>query len=330
MNSDEQNILIDYLNSGGSLYIEGADVAEGHQDTDFLDLLGFELFDPGASNEVFSLDGEDGTIAADLSFSYQGGTDAHYSLDKLSVTSGEILFTSENDLTCVVACDNRGYRTIAASPILGAIADGPGNNTKEFLMEVYLDFLDVDYSADGILNGQIVDSQTQEPIGDVSILIENYQTISDDLGNYQIAIPQGLYDIELQHPDYENIFLPDYVQIIAGETTTLDFAMDPNIFSEEYSVPKITELQNNFPNPFNPETTIFFSTSENTENVQIKIYNLTGQKVRTLLDENLLAGWHSVIWDGKDDEGKLVGSGIYFSRMTAGSFVQTKKMMLLK
>ncbi|MDO9577753.1 MAG: T9SS type A sorting domain-containing protein [Candidatus Cloacimonadales bacterium] len=93
--------------------------------------------------------------------------------------------------------------------------------------------------------------------------------------------------------------------------------------------PAITFL-NNYPNPFNPTTKISFSTTENVENAEIVIYNLKGQKVKQLFSDQLSAGHHTVIWNGTDDTGKSVASGVYFYKMKAGKFVATKKMILMK
>ena len=94
-------------------------------------------------------------------------------------------------------------------------------------------------------------------------------------------------------------------------------------------IPTKTELHRNFPNPFNPETTIQFSVI-NSGNVSIQIYNLRGQKIRTLLENNMDVGVHSVVWDGTDDSGRTVGSGVYFYQMQTTDFTDTKRMLLLK
>ena len=87
----------------------------------------------------------------------------------------------------------------------------------------------------------------------------------------------------------------------------------------------------NFPNPFNPSTTISFSlTAKDAKNAKLEIYNLKGQKVKTLVNEELAAGKHSVVWNGTDDSDKSVSSGIYFYKMRAGSYTSTKKMILMK
>jgi flagellar hook assembly protein FlgD len=88
-------------------------------------------------------------------------------------------------------------------------------------------------------------------------------------------------------------------------------------------------LTGNFPNPFNPTTTISFSTKE-AGHVSINIYNMKGQLVRALVNENLDAAYHSAVWNGKDNSSKAVSSGIYFYKMKATNYTATKKMILMK
>ena len=86
----------------------------------------------------------------------------------------------------------------------------------------------------------------------------------------------------------------------------------------------------NYPNPFNPTTTISFSIPEEIK-VDISVYNIKGQKVRTLTNNNFDRGNHSVIWNGYNDSGKLVGSGVYFYKMNLnGKSESVKKCLLLK
>ena len=94
--------------------------------------------------------------------------------------------------------------------------------------------------------------------------------------------------------------------------------------------PEKFRLENNYPNPFNPETTIEFSVPEQSE-VMFKIYNILGEEMYQMQDENLSSGVYRVIWNGANKFGVQVPSGIYFYQLKAGdSFIQTKKMTLLK
>jgi hypothetical protein len=99
---------------------------------------------------------------------------------------------------------------------------------------------------------------------------------------------------------------------------------------DEYIEPVfVTSLQANYPNPFNPTTTIGFAVASEGE-VSIVVYNLKGQRVRGLVSGVYRAGRHSVTWDGTDDAGRAVSSGVYFYRMVAGEYSEIKRMLLLK
>ncbi|MCD6176322.1 MAG: T9SS type A sorting domain-containing protein, partial [Candidatus Cloacimonetes bacterium] len=93
-----------------------------------------------------------------------------------------------------------------------------------------------------------------------------------------------------------------------------------------------TKLYGNYPNPFNPETTISFSlTTENTENTEINIYNIKGQKIKQLEIRNLKLGINEVIWDGKNNDNQPVASGIYFYQLNINNkVIASKKCLLLK
>ncbi len=88
-------------------------------------------------------------------------------------------------------------------------------------------------------------------------------------------------------------------------------------------------LEQNFPNPFNPSTTIAFSIAE-PGRVRLGIYDVAGRLVRTLVDERTSADHYIVEWDGYDNRGARVSSGVYFYRIVAGKHTQTRKMVLVE
>lgn len=94
-------------------------------------------------------------------------------------------------------------------------------------------------------------------------------------------------------------------------------------------IPEDFGLAQNMPNPFNPSTTISYEVPESGA-VKLVVYNLLGQQVRTLVNDTIEAGFHSVVWDGADEFGRQVASGIYIYKMNSGSFNSTKRMMFLK
>lgn len=103
--------------------------------------------------------------------------------------------------------------------------------------------------------------------------------------------------------------------------TAVDELLDP--------LPTSFKLYQNYPNPFNPETTIQFDLPQAT-GVVISIYNLQGQLVRTLLETKKEAGFHEIIWNARDETGKIMSSGVYLYRIEAGEYMEVRKLMLLR
>jgi hypothetical protein len=101
-----------------------------------------------------------------------------------------------------------------------------------------------------------------------------------------------------------------------------------------------TRLKGNYPNPFNPETSVRFTVGNATSgrfeiaptsmNIVIDVFNIRGQKVRSLVNAEFSIGEYSIVWDGTDDQGHSVGSGVYFYRMVSNEYTETRKMILLK
>ena len=93
--------------------------------------------------------------------------------------------------------------------------------------------------------------------------------------------------------------------------------------------PKPLTLYQNYPNPFNPTTSIAFFLPEPCR-VKVTIFDVQGKRVRSLVDDSWDAGRHFLLWDGKNDSGKSVGSGIYYYRLSAGKKRQTRKLVVLR
>lgn len=113
-----------------------------------------------------------------------------------------------------------------------------------------------------------------------------------------------------------------------GESAPATVTVNVSSGSEIITVNR-TLLGKNFPNPFNPSTRIEYTLHE-ASLVSIDIFNVKGQKVRSLINQTMSAGNHSVIWDGKDDQNADSGSGVYFYRMTTPNYSSTEKMILVK
>jgi len=145
------------------------------------------------------------------------------------------------------------------------------------------------------------------------------------------------------HLTWSNFPVPDFTMSPCIDAGNPDSPFDPDgtvVDMGSYYYEQGTEIENyelqisnfklnNYPNPFNPETTIKFTT-ENTEYTEIIIYNIKGQKVKQFVSDQLSAGQHSVIWNGRDDKQQLVSTGIYLYKLKVGGFEKIKKMILLK
>ncbi len=115
-----------------------------------------------------------------------------------------------------------------------------------------------------------------------------------------------------------------------GRTMFMEIQIDYPVASDDPSTPVVSQmLHQNYPNPFNPETTISFDLMSPGA-ARLGIYNLRGQLVRSLVNTSLPNGRHSVVWNGLDESGNAVSSGVYFYRLTAGGTTETRKMMLVK
>ena len=99
--------------------------------------------------------------------------------------------------------------------------------------------------------------------------------------------------------------------------------------TQEKIAPATFALSQNYPNPFNPETEISFQIPNDTR-VSLVIYNLLGQKIRTLVNKEMATGYHTIKWRGRDDFGNAVASGVYLYAIQAGEFFDVKKMVLMR
>ncbi|MEJ2536372.1 MAG: T9SS type A sorting domain-containing protein, partial [Calditrichia bacterium] len=120
----------------------------------------------------------------------------------------------------------------------------------------------------------------------------------------------------------DEMYFDDYY--VRADTTVITGIGDGGV-----QVPKEFALYQNYPNPFNPTTTIRYDVKQSTE-VKLVIYNMLGQEVRTLVNNRQDAGYKTVVWDGLNNRGSRVASGIYIYRLQAGDFVQARKMILMK
>lgn len=127
----------------------------------------------------------------------------------------------------------------------------------------------------------------------------------------------------LNFADPADIIYIGAIGVVVSQTTT---SMNEQPQSE---VPNNFKLEQNYPNPFNPSTKIDYFL-KSSDKVKINIYDSNGTLVRTLLNEEQVEGPNSVIWNGKDNHGELLSSGVYFYQLQVGNYTEAKKMIMLK
>ncbi len=142
------------------------------------------------------------------------------------------------------------------------------------------------------------------------------QTLGSDLSGFNVSLSSYGSVVYTISTEEEMVILPVIPPIVSVD-------------DESNSAPDSYSLQQNYPNPFNPSTTIRYSIV-NPDNVSIKIYDILGREIKTLVNEVKTAGTYSSIWNGDNNFGNKVSSEIYLYRIEAGLFVKTKKMILLK
>lgn len=178
----------------------------------------------------------------------------------------------------------------------------------------------------GTLAGTVRTAQNA-PIAGATISAGTETATTNSNGNYSILLPEGSYSVTCAADGYHDNVQTNVV-VIAGQTTTLSFIMATVSNSDDLTI-ALTELRDNFPNPFSRQTILSYEVKEPMP-VRISIYNLKGQLVRVLVDELKSGGSHSIMWDGTDASGKAVASGIYQSRMQAGDYRSSRRMLFLR
>jgi hypothetical protein len=177
-----------------------------------------------------------------------------------------------------------------------------------------------------------------------------YEPSDDDVESHSWTVSECVRTTQQGYRNTHEI-LRTGSPIVLKKSETLEFAFDINAplalgmardyviravgrYQPDYSVytnllPGQFQLYDNYPNPFNPSTTVAYDLPV-AAHVRLEVYNLLGQHITTLVDESQGVGHYETVWDSKDDYGNAVASGVYFYRLTTEEFVESRKMMLLK
>ncbi|MFQ5752387.1 MAG: T9SS type A sorting domain-containing protein, partial [bacterium] len=153
---------------------------------------------------------------------------------------------------------------------------------------------------------------------DMAILSENDLAVAYLDNNNWVVLGGELYRDEKS------------ITVLVNRTGSYSLIINKFTESEnELEVPSEFYLQQNYPNPFNPKTTIRFGLPKSVHTI-IRIINLKGQIISTLIDETLHAGEHVIEWNGTDDKNVPVASGVYLYQLQADDFIHTRKLVLVK
>ena len=160
----------------------------------------------------------------------------------------------------------------------------------------------------------------QVPAGSFNNCIIIRTIMTDTLGN---TMTQDAYHAK----DVGEVLLIDSRM---GRFELVEYFLQTGVkYEGAIKIPVRFSLKQNHPNPFNPATTIEFNLTRDSH-VYLRIYDVTGKLVKTVLNEWKKAGYHSVVWDGKDNKGNAAASGLYFYRLENDRFNKTKQMLLLR
>jgi len=183
--------------------------------------------------------------------------------------------------------------------------------------------------SDGCAWDIVIDYALEKP---AEILTLTFQQQTDLSENWLMYLFDSSEDIAINLKDHSEIFFSP----VAGKQTRTPykFVIGTEAFILQNSdeiplVPLEFELFQNYPNPFNAATTIAFNLPKRMH-VTVKIYNLLGQSVKTLVDEEVSGGQHRIYWDGKNNQGNLISTGLYIVRLQAKDKVAVKKLLLIK
>ena len=272
----------------------------------------------------FNMNLENVMIADNYSESYGGGI--LYSSSSLSLKNVTITNNSAEDFGGGIYCS---YSSIAS--LVNCIFWNNTPQEVEFACDndpntITIAYSDIDGGEEGILTNNN---------GTVNWLDGNIDAdplfVDALVGDYHLSENSPCIDTGIAYFEYEG-------EVLVDLSSDEYFGIAPDMGAYEFGLVNTDEviIQNsklniqNYPNPFNPETTISFSTPENTENIEISIYNIKGQRVKSFKIQNSKFKIQKVVWDGKNENGRKVSSGIYLLRLKSNNETVTKKLMMIK
>jgi hypothetical protein len=332
LSSSEGQLLADYLEAGGMIYMEGGDTWYYDPTTPVHGMFNINGISDGGS-DLGTILGVTGTFTEGMTFTYGGENNW---IDHISnIAPAVMIFNNQSPAYgCGVAYDAGTYKTIGVSFEFAGLNDSPSRSTKNQLMGKIIDFFELNpipvemtaFKAEVDENGITLKWETSTETNNSGFDIERsadnkkFEKVGHVKGNGttteakqysfkdgSITTGKGIVYYRLKQIDFNGTSK-------FTEAIEVDYSIIPVEFS----------LSQNYPNPFNPTTTIKFGIPKETK-VILKVYDVLGKEISTIVNQKLEPGYYKYEWDAS-----RFASGVYFYRIEAGSFVNIKKMMILK
>ena len=240
------------------------------------------------------------------------------------IYTGGILRKSNAGNRCNIGLRPRENGTIAIADISQII----GDSDEELIVSLHfpashlVDYIGIDTSAQ--LDFEDKDCEFKYAFHNTrGDLMESLQAVDS---NYAEILPGEFIDLAFTCPSFSGNLKRDLIFVANGYYNRVESGNSNQLKATR--IPIVSDL-GCYPNPFNPFVQIMFDLNEPAY-VKLEIFNILGQKVATLVDEHQDAGSYTVTWDSRGSDGTRVSSGIYLYRLTAGEFVENKKMSLMK
>ena len=260
----------------------------------FMDIVHYQLNPLQYANSDINNDGIGGTIGdfvALINIIVEGGASAS------KIVQVENLHSELNTEITTIGTDINYISTFEVGAVLIEMFSEAGFDESNFELPV------LNMNADYVFNGTYA-----------KVLIYSLDGNEMPSGNNHILTLNGVDDVKIT-----SVAMSDsYGRIV-----------DVSYSAKNTPLPEQFDLYQNYPNPFNPDTRIEFDLPEE-GNVKLTIYNILGEKVKSIINENLPAGKHSVTWDSRNEDGTSVSSGVYLYRLETEGWQKTRKMLLVK
>ena len=209
--------------------------------------------------------------------------------------------------------------------------------TDDTVFDIELPSLDATWEVRGIVRDREGNPMAEVQVSAVDRSTGSYSTtITRPAGEYLLLLPPGIYEFTLNSGLVEGSqfgkqsFEGVVVEGFTINNMTVDYSRVTAVEVEQARLPHAFALEQNYPNPFNSDTSIRFELPARGE-VELLIFNLIGQRVATLVEGSRDAGMHTARWDGRDDDGRAVASGIYlYKLLTRAGEAETRKLVLVR